>query len=88
MTATTEAQKLVWVNECDHTQCADKPSFTGVKYVRFDAPELVALVAALQEIADKPTLHSDGCELDWLIDEAKEAIDAFTALIAKDTAND
>jgi hypothetical protein len=32
------------------------------------------MIAALEEIASRNTLYTDGGELDWLIDEAKEAL--------------
>jgi hypothetical protein len=32
------------------------------------------MIAALEEIASRHTLYTDGGELDWLIDEAKEAL--------------
>lgn len=47
---------------------------------RADAPELVALVDALREVAVRPTLYTDGGELDWLIDDAKSALAAWEAM--------
>lgn len=32
------------------------------------------MIAALEEVAGRHTLCTDGGELDWLIDEAKEAL--------------
>ena len=53
---------------------------SGHTYIRADAPELVALVDALREVAVRPTLYTDGGELDWLIDDAKSALAAWEAM--------
>lgn len=96
MTATADTPKLVLVNECNYTQCTDKPAITGIKYVRFDAPELLALVEAAQEAIDdlvQATLTQIAAKHHALADLSSEsvnrievAVKAFTALIAKDTA--
>ena len=70
------APKVIWVGAAYGKQVgvdwSVKKAFEqDARYIRADAPELVALVDALREVADRPTLCTDGGELDWLIDDAR-----------------
>ena len=73
------APKQVWVNECDYTQCTPHEAITGIRYIRADAPELLALVDAAKELLQIRAVWTDPHN-DEICGKARAALSAYEAM--------
>jgi len=80
------APKVIWITPpsdmfVEDQMWFDTPGGEGGKYIRADAPELLALVGALRKIADgNPTCDSPEADAQYGAAIARAALSAYEAL--------